>query len=65
VQGEVVPRRVLRLGVILDHRLVDGAQAALMARIVRKEVEQPWQTWGGAVPASYFPADQPAELMLA
>lgn len=64
VQGEVVPRRVLRLGVTLDHRLVDGAQAALMARIVREKVEQPWQTWGGAVPDSFFAAEQPAALTL-
>ena len=37
IQAEVVPRRVLRLGVTLDHRLIDGAQAALMARIVREK----------------------------
>jgi pyruvate dehydrogenase E2 component (dihydrolipoamide acetyltransferase) len=47
---EVVPRRLLRLGVTLDHRLVDGAQAALLARVVRSAVERPWQTWGGEPP---------------
>jgi pyruvate dehydrogenase E2 component (dihydrolipoamide acetyltransferase) len=50
VAGEIVPRRVLRIGVTLDHRLVDGAQAATMARIVRKAVEQPWTVWGGPEP---------------
>lgn len=62
IRGEVVPRRVLRLGVTLDHRLVDGAQAALMARIVREKAEQPWRTWGGLAPDSFCAADDPPTL---
>jgi hypothetical protein len=62
VHGEIVPRRMLRLGVTLDHRLVDGAQAALMARIVREIAERPWETWGGGVPASFVLADEPDPL---
>jgi pyruvate dehydrogenase E2 component (dihydrolipoamide acetyltransferase) len=50
VDGQIVPRRMLRLGVTLDHRLVDGAQAATMARIVREKTERPWETWGGKPP---------------
>lgn len=53
IDGEVVPRRVLRLGVTLDHRLVDGAQAALMAGVVRDAVERPWELWGGEVPDGF------------
>jgi pyruvate dehydrogenase E2 component (dihydrolipoamide acetyltransferase) len=50
VEGEIVPRRVLRIGVTLDHRLVDGAQVATMAEIVRRMVERPWAVWGGSEP---------------
>ena len=59
VGGEIVPRRMLRLGVTLDHRLVDGAQAALMARIVREISEHPWETWGGAAPDPSLVAGAP------
>lgn len=65
VHGEVVPRRILRLGVTLDHRLLDGAQAAMMARIVREIAERPWERWGGAVPDSFVLADEPDPLELA
>lgn len=54
VDGEVVPRRMLRIGVTLDHRLVDGAQAAAMAAVVRGAVEQPWVLWGGVQPESWL-----------
>ena len=59
VHGEIVARRMLRLGVTLDHRLVDGAQAALLARITKEIAERPWETWGGEVPASYVLAEEP------
>ena len=55
IEGDVVSRRVLRLGVTLDHRLVDGAQAGLMAGIVRQAVERPWDTWGGTMPPPSLP----------
>jgi pyruvate dehydrogenase E2 component (dihydrolipoamide acetyltransferase) len=65
VGGDVVPRRVLRLGVTLDHRLVDGAQAALMAGIVRDAVERPWELWGGSTPdVLVVPRNEPGEPAL-
>lgn len=45
VDGEIVPRRVVELGVTIDHRLVDGAQAAALAAILRGTVERPWEIW--------------------
>ncbi len=66
VAGEVAPRRVLRLGVTLDHRIVDGAQAALMAGVVRDAVQRPWDIWGGVVPDDPVPTreDVPALELL-
>ncbi len=48
VDGEIVPRRVVELGVTVDHRLVDGAQAAALAAILRSCIERPWETWPAA-----------------
>lgn len=54
VDGEVVPKRVVELGVTVDHRLVDGAQGARFAQVLREVIERPWEAWpalGGPVEA--------------
>lgn len=45
VDGEVVPRRVLPLGATIDHRLVDGAQVAVLVEALRSAIERPWERW--------------------
>jgi pyruvate dehydrogenase E2 component (dihydrolipoamide acetyltransferase) len=41
VEGEVVIRPVVRIGVAIDHRLMDGAHAARLARRFRHHLEHP------------------------
>ena len=41
VDGEVVVRPVLRLCATFDHRIVDGYQAGLLAKVVMAEVQHP------------------------
>ncbi|MEZ5100884.1 MAG: 2-oxo acid dehydrogenase subunit E2 [Thermoleophilia bacterium] len=48
VAGEVVPRRVLPLGATIDHRLVDGAQIAVLVAELRDAIERPWDRWPDA-----------------
>lgn len=43
IDGEIVARRMLELGVTLDHRLVDGAQAAQFAQSLSAFVASPWE----------------------
>lgn len=52
VDGEVVPRRVVELGLTADHRLVDGAHVGELAALMRQRIEQPWTVWpdGSAPP---------------
>ena len=45
VDGAVVPRRIVDVGVTVDHRLADGAQIGAFAAVVRSAVERPWETW--------------------
>ncbi|MDX1621388.1 MAG: 2-oxo acid dehydrogenase subunit E2, partial [Nitriliruptorales bacterium] len=42
-EGEVVIRPMLTLTATLDHRFVDGFQAAGVARTVRRIFADPWQ----------------------
>jgi pyruvate dehydrogenase E2 component (dihydrolipoamide acetyltransferase) len=39
--GEVVARKVLTIGATIDHRFMDGAQGAVLAKTVRKYFENP------------------------
>jgi pyruvate/2-oxoglutarate dehydrogenase complex dihydrolipoamide acyltransferase (E2) component len=41
VDGQVVPRPVLRLCATFDHRIIDGHHAGLLAREIRRHVEAP------------------------
>jgi pyruvate dehydrogenase E2 component (dihydrolipoamide acetyltransferase) len=42
VGGKVVPRPLLTITATVDHRFIDGAQLAVLAKIVRKGIEEPW-----------------------
>lgn len=48
--GEVVARRILELGMTMDHRVLDGAQVGDLAARLRADVERPWEVWGSAAP---------------
>jgi hypothetical protein len=50
VDGEVVPRRLIDIGLTFDHRLVDGAQMGAMIGVVRDAVERPWELWPQVAP---------------
>jgi hypothetical protein len=52
VDGEVVPRRLIEIGLTFDHRLVDGAQMATVIGVVRDAVERPWEIWPQVAPRS-------------
>jgi pyruvate dehydrogenase E2 component (dihydrolipoamide acetyltransferase) len=39
--GHVVPRKVMRIFATFDHRLMDGAHAAVMAKVLRQWLENP------------------------
>jgi pyruvate dehydrogenase E2 component (dihydrolipoamide acetyltransferase) len=41
-EGQVVPRKVMRIHATFDHRLIDGAHAAVLSRVVRTWLEQPF-----------------------
>jgi hypothetical protein len=45
VDGEVVARRIIELGITMDHRLLDGAQVGDLAARLRADVERPWEAW--------------------
>ena len=39
--GQVVPGKVMSLNVTLDHRMIDGAHATVLARVLREILEDP------------------------
>jgi len=41
VDGELAVRPVLRLCATFDHRIVDGYQAGLLAKVIMAEVQNP------------------------
>lgn len=43
LDGTVVARRQMTICATLDHRYLDGAQAALLARVTRRVLENPWE----------------------
>ena len=46
VQGEVVVRRQMTICATIDHRYMDGAQGAVLARVTRRVLENPWELEG-------------------
>lgn len=43
--GEIVVRRIAEVGLTLDHRLLDGAQAGRLVAELRAAAEHPWIAW--------------------
>jgi pyruvate dehydrogenase E2 component (dihydrolipoamide acetyltransferase) len=41
--GKVVPGKVMRINASFDHRFIDGAHAAVLARTVREMMENPFE----------------------
>ena len=50
VDGQVVVRPTLTLTATVDHRFIDGAQLAVLARIMRQGLEAPWTLDGHGEP---------------
>ncbi len=46
VDGQVVVRKQLTLTATIDHRFMDGAQGATLAKTVRRVMENPWELEG-------------------
>lgn len=42
VDGKVVPGKIMNVNATFDHRLIDGAHAAVLSRVVRKVLENPF-----------------------
>lgn len=51
VDGQVVVRPMLTLTATIDHRFIDGAQLAVLARVVREGLAAPWTLDGQAEPS--------------
>lgn len=50
VNGQVIVRPQLTITATIDHRFIDGAQLATLAKIVREGIEQPWTLEGLSKP---------------
>lgn len=46
VKGEIVPRSILNMSVVLDHHLVDGGESLRVGRTLRNLVEKPERVLG-------------------
>lgn len=44
--GQVVPGRVMKVCATFDHRVLDGAHAAVMVRTLRQWMEDPYRHFG-------------------
>ena len=56
VDGQVVARPQLTLTATIDHRFIDGSHGAILARVVRDVLENPWQL--DAAPPGSIPENQ-------
>ena len=56
VDGQVVVRKQLTLTATIDHRFMDGAQGASLAKTVRRMLENPWRMEGREGPPEALPA---------
>ncbi|HRI67784.1 MAG TPA: 2-oxo acid dehydrogenase subunit E2 [Polyangium sp.] len=50
VDGQVVVRPIVTITATIDHRFIDGAELATLAKIVRQGIEQPWTLEGLSKP---------------
>lgn len=51
VDGAIVPRRIVQLSLVFDHRVCDGGVAAGMLRAVADSIEHPFDLFADAPPA--------------
>lgn len=56
VDGKVVVRPQLTITATLDHRFIDGAQVAVLAKLVRSIFDNPWTLEGMSGPPAALPA---------
>lgn len=61
VDGKVVVRPQLTITATLDHRFIDGAQVAVLARNVRATFDNPWSLEGLSGPPAALPAASTAD----
>lgn len=61
VDGEVRARKQMIITATIDHRFIDGAQGATLARVVRDVFANPWQLSGLDGPPAALAAETPAE----
>lgn len=59
VDGKIVPRPLLTITATVDHRFIDGAQLAVLSKIMRKGFEAPWTLDG--LEAAPWGADEAME----
>lgn len=53
--GRVIPGKVMRLNATFDHRVIDGAHAAVLAAAMRRVIEHPWEAAGSAPATTTLP----------
>ena len=46
IDGAIVPRRILQLSLVFDHRVCDGGYAARFLRSVVDAIEHPYTLFG-------------------
>jgi pyruvate/2-oxoglutarate dehydrogenase complex dihydrolipoamide acyltransferase (E2) component len=51
VRGKIVPREILNMSVVVDHNLIDGAEALKISHLLRDLVEKPHLVLGTDVPS--------------
>jgi len=55
-EGQVVIRKTMKINATFDHRFIDGFHAAVMARTLRRWLEDPYKHFG-AIPGQRAPAE--------
>ncbi|MFN7142129.1 MAG: 2-oxo acid dehydrogenase subunit E2 [Myxococcota bacterium] len=60
VDGVPTVRKRLTITATIDHRFLDGAQGGVLAKVVRDQLENPWQLDGIARPVLSGPTTAPA-----
>jgi len=53
--GKLRPGKIMTVNATFDHRIIDGFHAAVMSRILRKYLENPYASFD-ALPATEQPA---------
>lgn len=58
--GKVIPGKVMRINASFDHRFIDGAHAAVLARTVKEMMENPFERFDSVEPVAQVAATTPA-----